>query len=211
MRQIAPLLVVICIAIIPATAAEPSFTFVESRLTGKHIAVQPKEEHHRIYFPLRIKECAGKMVFARVRCLPSDGTVSVSTVHFEIRKDNELWQVYLRAPRHPDRNATYQVEIGYTDPSKLEEYQVLNSYAWHVRRDGKGPQFVTEDILSNGERRPVTLPLVVREAVLVGGKFTIILKTMMAGHYSDPNFKFGLDDSGRAISYDGSGAEKVAD
>jgi hypothetical protein len=189
-----------------AIAADPKFSFVESETTKKHIAVQPKDEHHRVYFPLRVENAKGKAVFARVRCQPEgDKNESVQTVRFDATTDNDLWRVYLRAPRHEDKTATYQVEVGEYNTSNLDPESVRASYTWQVVRSPGKVDFVTNVTGPDGKTRPVmSLPIIHRAAVISGGSVKIVFETVNTGN---PDLKFGLDGTaGKDVKVDGSGA-----
>lgn len=105
---------------IACRADDPKFIFVKSTTTKKHIAVQPRDDYHRVYYALRVENCAGKTAFAQVRCRPSKGeTETLQSVTLDIKANNELWRVYIRAPKHANVSATYQVVTVHRAPGKL--------------------------------------------------------------------------------------------
>jgi hypothetical protein len=179
------------LAALNAFGQEPTFTFIKSESTGKHISIQPKEEHHRIYFPLRVTGTTGRTAFARVRCKPATGDVeNLQTVNFKIAGNNELWRVYLRAPRHETETATYQVEVGVVDTGKVDPEVVLGAFAWQVQRAPGEVRFVTEVPNPAGGTVPVTIPIVTRVALAVGGEVRIEMKK---SYSLPPKLIIGLD------------------
>jgi hypothetical protein len=194
-----------------SASAEPKVTFVRSETTKKHIAVQPKEEHHRIYFPLRIEGAAGKTAYAQVRCQPKTGPETVQTVRFEVAGKSELWTVYLRAPRHDTQHATYQVEVGIYDSRELDPKQTLGQFGWIVGRSGGKASFITSQ-KQDGRDVAVSLPIPRRVAKVVGEKIEIVTVPTYGAGPEPEGVIFGLDNSlGAGIIVTGSGASRVSE
>lgn len=211
MRQALLVVLAAFVAANPGTAADveaPQFTFLKSEVTGKHVAIQPKEEHHRVYFPLQVEHAAKRTAFARVRCKPDgDDAETVQTVYFKVTAAKELWRVYLRAPRHEDKAATYQAEVGYVDGQRADPDVVCGTCAWRVLREGGQVHFVTEVRRADGAVEPVGLPVLVRVAVLIGGAVEFRTEARYA---RTPVLTVGLDrGAGGSASVNGSGAVRV--
>lgn len=183
------------VCFVPELVCGVEISFVKSTRTGLHVAIQPKQEHHRIYFPIRIKGGAGATMFARIRAQTDDGTLVSQDVVFKVTADEELWQVFLRTPRFPDLTARYQVEVGRFDRGQVDEYEVLSAFAWKLDRSASSPQF-----------SPTPTNVIVRKPVCEGGVVRIVLETRTF----EPGLEFGLDSSEvAAASVNGSGAVRV--
>lgn len=189
----------------------PAFTILRSETTKQHVAIQPKDEHHRVYFPLRIENCAGKMAFARIRSkVDKSDQETTSSVQFPVRGNNELWRVHLRAPRYDAPASVYQIEVGVVDWAQLDVEVVRGSAAWQVRRDGPAVSFLTELPNPGGDPLPVSIPLISRTATVEGGEVRIQAVVYHAAIIPGTPLKVGLDQSGQgAQTIHGSGAVQV--
>jgi hypothetical protein len=208
MFRIAFAISALCSLVSSTNAAEPKFTFLKSETTEKHIAIQPKDEHHRIYFPLQIENANGKTVFARVRCKTQDGEPEhVQSVSFSSENNKEIWRVYLRAPQYKKETATYQIEVGAVDFDQIDPEQVSAAFGWQVQRHGGRVNFAS--VIKNADlETPVVIPITVRKAVVVGGEVRIVSEKMLP---DPPKLIFGLDNKDSANhSVDGSGAIRIS-
>ena len=190
----------------------PEFAFVRSPRTNLHVAVQPQPDYHRIHVMLRVRDGAGKQLFARVRSVPgsnADSTLELdretsSVARFTGTTNDDLWSFYLRVPRYGAQTATYQAEVGTFDSGQIDQHQVHRSFSWEIYRDAS----------LNGTMRvegpdgtPLGLPIETRRAIIDGGSVRIVKATRLAGP-GDLSFGVTTMDGGRQV--DGAAiAEKV--
>src|SRR5687767_14496052 len=102
---------------------ERKITFSGSETTGLHVALHQRDEHCRVYFPLRVRNMKDKTVYAQIRCEMSDKdskTIhsSVNRIMFKPISDDETWKVFLRTPQPSREQAMYQIEVGEYDVGK---------------------------------------------------------------------------------------------
>ncbi|WP_020475533.1 hypothetical protein [Zavarzinella formosa] len=172
-----PLAVLTALLLAGLAAADPATVlFTKSPLTGKHIVVQSAGEQRRIYFPLEIKNAAGQMAFARIRCKPEAGEETLQTVTFKITGNSEIWRVCLHAPQFSNKTATYQIETGLIDNDQLDTQPVTNSFAWQARWAGGQQVLGTTMTNALGQDVRVSIPLVVRLPIIQGGMVKFAVK-----------------------------------
>lgn len=146
------------------------FTFVQCSETGKHVAVQPKADYHRVHFHVRVQGKRDRRLYGRVRFRPVDGEESTVTTIFRPTTNNEVWSMYFRVPRFAKRTATYQIELGEHQPSQLNEYSTRTSFAWQIPRDQDpdNPPFIHKKGNS-----AVVMTIPTRSARVEGGRIVI--------------------------------------
>jgi hypothetical protein len=121
-----------------------------------------------------------------------------SKILFDVESENDLWSIYLRAPRYTNSPAIYQVEIGLYDPQEIDVHQVQQAFAWEVRRDPQGRALFLRE-------RPgglaVSLAIQRRFAVLEGGEIKI--KHAYGAPGAAIPLEFGVDRSGDELLISG--------
>jgi hypothetical protein len=197
----------------PPGSDEPAFTFVQSQLTGKHIAVQPMTDYHRVYTVIRVRNCEGKRVYGRVRCQPSDAdpekaSTMIFSTEFSIASNNEIWKLYFRVPRFASKTATFQLEFGEIEPLEVNDHVLRTSFGWRVDRDNPGPARFVHDL---GSGNVVSMTTRLKIAIIEGGE----IKIRYAYGAPAPEtvaLEYGFTSQGAMSSVDGDVlAERVED
>lgn len=152
-----------------AQAKDPAIQFSRCKTTQKHIAVQEMDGFYIIHLHVLVRSCANKTAFARVRCAcDAEGSRRdyLDVREVTIGDEEELWGFYLNTPKfESNTGVTYQIEVGYKDASKVDEYQVLDTFGWKVR-DGKKMYGGTKD-------EPIYVSIPKRTVIVEGGSIKI--------------------------------------
>lgn len=159
----------IVISTIFALEAEPpKIAFANCNEHKAHVAIQPTKDGHVVHFHVILENAAGKTAFARLRCAEKVDADKAETAmkRFKVSGQKEEWSIYFQVPRQSGKTV-HQIEIGFkgqTDPTIVDEYQVLDSFAW---------MFKNGEINTGTKDQPIGLETIVRRAVVKGGEFTI--------------------------------------
>ena len=199
-------MIILLALLIAPTSAEPSFAFVKCETTNQHIAIQPKDDHYVVHFHCRIRNAINKPIVARVRC--SQGTVEhVVSAKMTPASNNDLWSVYLRVPKYSDANsqnaATYQIELGDEDSSRVDPLLVSTSFGFRINRNQASE--TVADRNQNGD--PYGMPIAVRRAQLEGGVIRIVAETRR-GSTPYSSLDFGITSSLANEQFDGDRSAK---
>ncbi len=136
----------------------------------------------------------GKPCFARVRIQVGGGQdatiVSQNIVLLQPETNSDVWSVKMRVPRFDSsakqNSAIYQLELGRQDRSLVDEFVVLESFAWRVTRDAAGMGGM---VAGPG----VSLPLVIRVARVEGSK--VIIESRALVKAAQVNLVYGFSDN----------------
>lgn len=193
----------------PPAGNPAELTFVESTTTLKHIAIQPRRDHHRIHFLLRARGLDDRRLYASVHCYLPDAEEpankkSVHTVFFTPTTDNQLFAVYLRTPKFAHDTAEYQVHLGEHIPDRPDlcvgGFRPMNGFTWRVTRSTGGATFHPLE-----DENPLPVDLQYSIAKIVGGEIHVesrvrAIRAML---------KFGVDRTHDQADIDGTWIVRV--
>lgn len=156
---------------------EPTITFLPCPDTNLHIALQRENpQSFLVHFHLRFRNMAGTNAFVRIKTQVKESQdhakIHLSLKEVTINSKDETWAFYFHAPRFPNvgpdkmdsEKVTYQIEIGELAEDKIDEYKVVDAFAWRIRN---------EKMATGSETNPIWIPILKRTIEFEGGKFKI--------------------------------------
>lgn len=173
-------------------------TYTLQRLnSGLDIELQPRTDHHRIHFRLRVNGLEGKTAFAKIKIARPDTNDSMSEAVqlFSITEPSEVWSIFLRVPRFQSADATYTLYFGRHDITAVDEYQAKSGFRWIIKRDPSGQA----SIVTQEDGHPLPVQLAVRTAVQIGGEIRIVSETRLQAL---DGIRLGTFESDRAVDGD---------
>ncbi|QDV34519.1 hypothetical protein [Tautonia plasticadhaerens] len=193
---------ILAAAVAGAAAPEyPEIQFVQSSQTGLHVALQPFDDHYRIYFLAQVGDWAGRQVFARIRCeagpgQPGGGHEWATSTIVEVETDDDVWAFSFRVPKFRQWDAAYQVEVGPYRPYEVNDLDVQGGkvFAWEVARDQAGDADI-RDTRPDGSR--ISLPTWTKVPIIEGGQVRVTYRDGVG--YPPPRpvpLEFGVVEAG---------------
>ncbi len=157
-----------------------------------HVTVQPRRDYHRVHIVIRARGLANERCIASLKCSSNETELEDSRVNFTPRTDSQSFDIYLRTPRLPDRNATYVLQVAPSDghgPDLSRKGSLI--YAWEVKRDANKTASV--EWPKPGETFTIVIAVSHQVPVDGGVEFKIVWETKTREVTVPPGFVFGVD------------------
>jgi len=175
-----------------AFAQNATLSFIKSPTTGKHVALQPRDDHHRIQALVRVKGGGGQLFEAELACL-SHGRFTSDMVKFYVLKSDQTWAIFLRTPKRPNESAQYTIEVRPASDAGGKRLV----YAWKIERMPDGTANIVKPPNGQTSQIPyvVSTPIPGRKADgTIEWKIVSETKTILVTVPEE--FDFGVDQQG---------------
>lgn len=180
------------------TAQNTKLSWILSPQTKKHVALQPRDDHHRLCFLVRIVGGGGERFEATLECNASP-QITQDSVEFIALKDDQTWAITLCTPKRLNEDARYLLRVRqkrFNGAGNGADPESTLVYGWTIKRR---PDNKAEIILPPSGGRSefhLTTSAAVKEANAAGPIWKIVNEVKTLTFYVPTGFVFGVDSTG---------------